>query len=348
MERQTPAAAAAEGFDPFVSVIIRSKDRLPSVAELLERVFRQSYRNFEVVIVDSSTRATEDDWAPIRKLDDGRLRIVRTPPRGCPAAANAGVEAARGELLVFIDDDDLPFGDDWLWCHVRNFRDPLCLGVNGYLVFPAAHRAPEGSVLQRFRYRLLLAHGPFKEPYCFAYDDRRKVGIDYLMGGNASIRRDAARLGGGWDEYLDYHDEHSLFLRLHKRKPPGSYLVYDPDAKMEIRKDIPGGLDARFSGETLHRIDTLAKYFLWTVGREYPARIWPLVPLFVPYFAYLAGTAGFELAADRPVSRALETLRAVAYSPVSLARHAVARRPAPHDGFAPEPQPSSGCRAERE
>jgi hypothetical protein len=160
------------------------------------------------------------------------------------------------------------------------------------------------------------------------------------MGGNASIRREAALLAGGWDEFLDYHDEHSLFLRLHKRKPPGTYLVYDPDARMEIRKGIPGGLDARFSGKTLHRVDTLARYFLWVVGREHPARIYGLLPLFVPYFAFLAGAAGYELAAGRPASRLVETLRGVLYSPVALARHAAAARPPAHDGFVGDIEPT--------
>jgi glycosyltransferase involved in cell wall biosynthesis len=343
MREGTSTSGGGERFEPLVSVVIRSKDRIPALLELLERVFAQRYRNFEVVVIDSTTHPSDEDAARLRAIADPRLRVVPTPPRGCPAAANAGVREAKGEILVFIDDDDLPVGDDWLWCHVRNYRDPDCLGVNGYHVFPAEHRADERSLLQKFRYVLLLAHGPFKEPYCFAYDDRRKVGIDYLMGGNASLRRSAALLGGGWDEYLDYHDEHSLFLRLHKRKAPGTYLVYDPDARMEIRKNIPGGLDARFSGETRHRIDTLAKYFLWTVGREHPARIYGLAPLFVPYFACLAGAASFELAAERPVSRLVEVLRGIAYSPVSLVRHAAAPRPAPHDGFDDGPAPTSGC-----
>ncbi|MBI5487320.1 MAG: glycosyltransferase family 2 protein [Deltaproteobacteria bacterium] len=329
-------------FEPRVSVIIRSKDRLGELCELLGLVFSQTYTNFEVVVIDSTERATQEEWALVRAIRDPRLRIVTTPPRGCPAAANAGVLASQGEILVFIDDDDLPLGDEWLWRHVRNFRDPQCLGVNGYHVMPSEHRAAEASVMQRFRRRLLLSHGPFKEPYFFAYDDRRKVGIDYLMGGNSSIRRSAVLLGGGWDEYLDYHDEHSLFLRLNKRKPPGSYLVYDPEAKMEIRKNIPGGLDARFSGDTTRRVDTLAKYFLWTVGREHPGRIWGLAPLFAGYFAGLAAVAGYELAADRPVSRLAETLRGLAWSPISLVRHAVARRPAPHDGFG-EAAATSGC-----
>ncbi len=319
---------------PPVSVIIRSKDRVPWLLQLLERLREQTVQDFEIVVIDSTVDPAQR--AMLAAVDDSRLRIFHTPPRGCPAAANEGIRRARGEILVFIDDDDLPLGRDWLACHLRNFEDPDCVGVNGFHVFPAEHRTPEGSLLQRFRFHLLLSHGPFKEPYCFAYDDRRKVGIDYLMGGNASIRRSAALLGGGWDEFLDYHDEHSLFLRLGKRKPREWYLVYDPEAKMEIRKDVPGGLDARFSGSTTKRVDTLARYFLWVVGREYPGRIYGLAGVFVPYFALLGGIAGAHLAGGRDASRTLEFARGLAYAPWSLARQLLARRPPPHDGFAEE------------
>jgi glycosyltransferase involved in cell wall biosynthesis len=321
-----------DDFRPFVSIVIRSKDRVAHLPELLARVYAQGYEHFEVVVIDSSSAATDAQWARVAALDDPRLRVVRTPPRGCPAAANEGVRQARGEILVFIDDDDLPVGTDWLWTHVRNFRDPDCLGVNGFHVFERTHLRSGLADLGWLRRRLLLSHDLFKNPWCLAYDERRKVGIDYLMGGNASLRRSAALLGGGWDEFLDYHDEHSLFLRLHKRKPPGAYLLYDPEARMEIRKGIPGGLDARFSGDTRGRVDTLARYFLWVVGQEHPERIYGLAPLFVPYFAFLAGMAGYCLAEGRPVNRFVEALRGVAHAPAALARHLGAPRPVPAPG----------------
>jgi glycosyltransferase involved in cell wall biosynthesis len=328
------AAQGSAKFEPFVSVIIRSKDRYPYLMELLDRVLSQGYRNFEVVVIDSTKEPPDDEKRRLEAIvaRDPRVRIFPTPPRGCPAAANEGVVRATGEILVFIDDDDLPIGTDWLWTHVRNFRDPDCIGVNGFHVFPTEHRIP-GDFGKSLRWRFLLSHGPFKDPYCFAYDERRKVGIDYLMGGNMSLRRSAALLGGGWDEFLDYHDEHSMFLRLNKRKSKGQYMVYDPDAKMEIRKDVPGGLDARFSGETHQRVDTLAKYFLWVVGREHPVRIYGLSPVFVAYFAMLSAIAGADLAAGRDASRVVEFVRGLTYGPVALAKHVLSPRPVPHDGF---------------
>jgi hypothetical protein len=127
-----------------------------------------------------------------------------------------------------------------------------------------------------------------------------------------------------------------LFLRLHRRKPEGTYLVFDPDARAIIRKEVPGGLDYRFSGEVDHRVDTLAKYFLWVVGREYPGRIYGLAPLFVPYFSVLAGIQAWDIAVGRGTNRLLGFLRGMAYAPLALARHTIGERPPAHDGFPAE------------
>ncbi len=305
---------------PFVSVVIRSFNRLDELRALVHHVLRQRYEPFEVVILDSTHDVDADGVRAHLRTDDPRVRVVHTPPRGCPAAANDGVRAARGDVVLFVDDDDLPIGTDWIAAHARNYADPHCLGVNGFMVYDPEHRAGPPLIPAVRRWRM-LSHGFFKQPRCYAYDEQRKVGIDYLMGGNASIRRSAVERGGGWDEYLKYHNEHSLFLRLRKRMLPGEYFVYDPTPRMEIRKDVPGGLDYRFSGEVQDRVDTLAKYFLWAVGREYPMRVYGMFPLFMLSFASFAAVAGYELSAGRPVDKWREMARGFAYAPVSVWKH---------------------------
>lgn len=319
-----------ETADPFVTVILRSFNRLPELRALVHRVLGQRYSNFEILIVDSSKDIDVDGVRAALETDDPRVRVIQTPPRGCAAAANAGAREARGEVIAFIDDDDIPVGPDWLASHAKNYRDPKCLGVNGFMIYDPEHRAGKAFIPALRRWRM-LSHGFFKQPRCYAYDEVRKVGIDYLMGGNASIRRSAVERAGGWDEFLRYHNEHSLFLRLQKRMRRGEYLVYDPDARMEIRKDVPGGLNYRVDGEVRERVDTLAKYFLWVVGREHPVRIYGLFPVFASVFAGFSAIAGYELAAGRPVNKWRELVRGLAYSPVSLAKHIRLRPPARRD-----------------
>lgn len=320
------SAANTDAFDPFVTVIIRSFNRIAELRTLVHKVLAQKNVHFEVLVIDSSKGMSARDVHQALATSDPRVRVIHTPARGCPAAANEGVRRARGEIVAFIDDDDVPVGDEWLAAHIKNYRDPNCLGVNGFMVYDPEHRAAE-PWFPKLRHWRMLSHGLFKQPRCYAYMPERKVGIDYLMGGNASIRKSAVERGGGWDEGLSYHNEHSLFLRLAKRMRPGEYLVYDPEARMEIRKDVPGGLDYRFSAEVRSRVDELSRYFVWIVGRECPERIYGLFPLFVPSFVLFSAIAGYELAAGRAVNKWTEFARAAAYAPVSLAKHFVGKKP---------------------
>ena len=116
--------------------------------------------------------------------------------------------------------------------------------------------------LPKLRHLRMLSHGLFKQPRCYAYMPTPKRGIDYLMGGNASIRKSAVIRGGGWDEALQYHNEHSLFLRLAQRMKPGSRLViwehnpFNPVTRLLVRM-CPFDGDARLL--TLNATRTLLR-----------------------------------------------------------------------------------------
>src|ERR1043165_6848134 len=118
--------------EPRISVIVRSYNRLHALAELLTALLAQDHDSFEIVVVDQSTQKPEADLALVTQLArDPRVRLLQFPPLGGPGARNAGVRAARRSLFVFIDEDDLPSGRDWLRRHEANFTDPRCLGVTG-------------------------------------------------------------------------------------------------------------------------------------------------------------------------------------------------------------------------
>jgi glycosyltransferase involved in cell wall biosynthesis len=97
------SAIANDSSISLVSIIIRSMDR-PTLERALQTAARQTWRNIEVVVV----AACGDAHRSLPEEFLGRpLRFVqlhRRLPR--PEAANAGLEAARGEWLSFLDDDD--------------------------------------------------------------------------------------------------------------------------------------------------------------------------------------------------------------------------------------------------
>ena len=44
---------------------------------------------------------------------------------------NVGVAHCKGDVVLFVDDDDTPLGDNWIADHAKNYIDPFCIGVNG-------------------------------------------------------------------------------------------------------------------------------------------------------------------------------------------------------------------------
>lgn len=316
--------------DPFVTVVIRSFNRLPELKSLLSIVLGQRYSPFEVLIVDSTRGITDEDFERELGVNDANVRVVRAPPEGCAAAANLGMKNARGEIVAFVDDDDLPVGTSWLAELVEPLRDPLCLGANGRLEYSGEgpSRVPRVSA-QWLRQRWMLSYGPFKKPRVFPGSSEPKRGIAWLSGGNSALRRNAWLRAGGWDEWLGYHNEHSLFLRLAKRLAPGEYLAYAPKARMVIRRDIAGGLDHRTRVDCRARVDTLARYYFWLVAREHPMRIWGLFPVFFPYFVFDSGVHSAELAEHTHASLSAQFVSGALYAPRAAWRHIVTRPPLP-------------------
>ncbi|MFN4262928.1 MAG: glycosyltransferase [Thioalkalivibrionaceae bacterium] len=87
-----------------VSVLIRTRNRPALLAEALESLNAQSFRDFEVVIVNDGGEALDATIKPFSALN---LRVITHPEsQGRAAAANAALEAARSDHCLFLDDDD--------------------------------------------------------------------------------------------------------------------------------------------------------------------------------------------------------------------------------------------------
>lgn len=99
-------AALAEA--PLVSVVVPTRNRLAMLRDALESVCRQTYRNWEAIVVNDGG---EDVSAVLNALPpDARAKITcfqSAHSRGQASARNSGIGAARGELVAFLDDDDL-------------------------------------------------------------------------------------------------------------------------------------------------------------------------------------------------------------------------------------------------
>jgi glycosyltransferase involved in cell wall biosynthesis len=89
--------------DPTVTVIIPVLDDTRYLDEAIESALQQTHRPFEIIVVDDGSEA------PVRLTTrfQGHVRLVRTAHRGTGAARNLAASRAGGELLAFLDADDV-------------------------------------------------------------------------------------------------------------------------------------------------------------------------------------------------------------------------------------------------
>jgi glycosyltransferase involved in cell wall biosynthesis len=89
--------------NPLVSVIIPVYNGARFLRAALESVLAQTYRNFEVIVVDDGS--VDDSGVIAQSFPE--VRYIHQTNQGVAAARNHAIEVARGEYFAFLDQDDL-------------------------------------------------------------------------------------------------------------------------------------------------------------------------------------------------------------------------------------------------
>jgi glycosyltransferase involved in cell wall biosynthesis len=89
---------------PLVSVIIPAFNRGWCLREAVDSVLAQEFTDFELIVVDDGST---DGTAGLLEVCRSEVRLLRQANRGVSAARNRGIAAARGQLIAFLDSDDL-------------------------------------------------------------------------------------------------------------------------------------------------------------------------------------------------------------------------------------------------
>ena len=271
----------------LVSVIVRSMNRVPSLCELLEALLRQTWTNLEIVVVDQSTNVPAAAEARLAELArDPRIVLVRRPPLGGAAARNVAVRHARGDVFLFIDDDDLPVGDEWVAQHMLALEDPNCLGASGKHIHndePVHRYKPWLDFITQ-----TLSYEPFlKISTTYVQHDHMRIPVQAIHGTNATLRRHAWERFGGWDEDTAIEDEVSFCFRAMKMKRPEEYFSYDPRPTLLRNRDVHGGLDKRRMSVSIffgHYLDFVHRI----IGRYYTARVIVMYPFYLLTVYFMA------------------------------------------------------------
>lgn len=91
--------------NPFLSVILPTYNRKYCIARMIDSVLIQSFKDFELIIIDDGSTDETVDFLE-EKYCDKRIRIVRKENGGVSSARNLGISLATGKYITFVDSDD--------------------------------------------------------------------------------------------------------------------------------------------------------------------------------------------------------------------------------------------------
>lgn len=130
---------------PKISIIICTRNRGDSIVVTLKSVLANTYRQFEVLIIDQSVN-DETESAIKSFLDDPRIVYRRTDTSGLSIARNIGLNEAKGEILAFTD-DDCTVAPNWLEAISNVFSNHERVAVLFCHVAPAPYNPNEGYIV---------------------------------------------------------------------------------------------------------------------------------------------------------------------------------------------------------
>lgn len=87
----------------LITIIIPAYNKQDSIGETLESIYKQTYSNFEIIVIDDGS---EDNTKQVIKSFGKDVVYVYQENQGQGAARNEGIKAAKGDYIVFLDADD--------------------------------------------------------------------------------------------------------------------------------------------------------------------------------------------------------------------------------------------------
>ncbi|MYA06596.1 MAG: glycosyltransferase [Holophagales bacterium] len=213
-----------------VSIVVRTYNRPRRLAEALDSLALSSYRNVEVVLVNDGGRRPEvAEGFPFEVH-----RVDFAENRGRSAAAQAGVEAATGDCVGFLDDDDLLAPE-----HLESLTAMLGDGVDvAYSDAAVVCYEPGTNGWKESSRRL---------PYSRDFDRAILLLDNYIPFHTVLMTREALERAGSFDPELPIFEDWDLLIRLSR----SSNFVHLARTTCEYRHFLDGAADGPSGGHAL-------------------------------------------------------------------------------------------------
>ncbi|MBP9068760.1 MAG: glycosyltransferase family 2 protein [Bacteroidia bacterium] len=204
---------------PFISVIIPTYNREKCLLDTLHSILQQTYPQFEIIVIDQSEIISEEKKHLIKK-EPVKIRYFQTEDRGRSLAKNYGILQAKGDLILFCDDDIL-VDAGFLETHVNIYKiDPLIAAASCRLVEEGDPSRAVESPLRTTVYGKLV-NKPWSTTSSY---------VSSLNGGNMSFKKEVLSKVGFFEEYFE-----------------GTSMVEEPDVAYRV---IKSGYKIYFCADT--------------------------------------------------------------------------------------------------
>lgn len=247
-----------------ISIIIPTLNRVDCLQRLLDSIFRQTLKPYEVIIVDQSDDELVYDFfkkiKEIFKLHKILFLYARQKIKSLAMAKNLGTHIASGEWLSFLDDDVVLDKNYYIkFCnYIKANTEALLLEGNITNVNPPSTFI--GSVIELIQKIFLFDHHSNEEGYIYpSFFGNQPAGFkevkkcEWVSGGNSFVYAPIAKKIKFDDNLIGYSfaEDKDFSYRVYKKHPGSLYAL--PDARLEHLESADG------------RMPHLKLYFMRTV-----------------------------------------------------------------------------------
>lgn len=193
--------------DPFISLIIRTKNEERWISSCLKSVFNQTYKNIEVIVVDNNS--TDQTLRRVKTFPVKVVSIIDFKPG---KAINDGIRESSGEYIICLSGHCVPTNSNWLKNLISELTDDNVAGVYG--------RQEPLSFTSDFDKRDLLT--------VFGLDKKIQLKDSFFHNANSAFRRDV------WERFPFDEDVTNIEDRVWGRQviSAGMKIIYEPAASV--------------------------------------------------------------------------------------------------------------------
>ena len=198
----------------MISIVLPSFNRAHILPKAVESILRQTYKDFELIIVDDGS--SDNTCEVVKDFNDDRIVYVHQENAGACVARNNGIDHARGEYIAFQDSDDV-WHEDKLEKQLTTLRN-----TGAAVVFCRMNRMSDGK-------NVGLVSDYFHEGFLSKEELPMSIGTQTLMGKSAVFKQEK------FDPEMPRFQEFEMLVRV--QRSFSIYCMEEPLADYHLQND---------------------------------------------------------------------------------------------------------------